>query len=128
MNELKIHDIKNLVEIPDISFYIFLILCILAGLIILALLFFIYKFFKNRKNNRRKEYFQILKDLDFTNSKHTAYTITKYSRLLVSNEREEKLCLELIEELEQYKYKKDVNNLSVEAKSMFERFMDSLDV
>lgn len=128
MNELKIHDIKNLVEIPDISFYIFLTLCILAGLIILALLFFIYKFFKNRKNNRRKEYFRILKDLDFTNSKHTAYTITKYSRLLVSNEREEKLCLELIEELEQYKYKKDVNNLSVEAKSMFERFMDSLDV
>lgn len=128
MNELKIHDIKNLVEIPDISFYIFLTLCILAGLIILALLFFIYKFFKNRKNNRRKEYFRILKGLDFTNSKHTAYTITKYSRLLVSNEREEKLCLELIEELEQYKYKKDVNNLSVEAKSMFERFMDSLDV
>ena len=54
--------------------------------------------------------------------------VTKYSRLIVSNEREKKLAIELIESLEKYKYKKEVENIDNEVKAKFSIFMDSLDV
>lgn len=128
MNELQLHDIKALVSIPDYSFFVFIALIILGLALVSTLAFLIFKIITNRKKDMKKEYFKILKELDLNDSKNAAYTITKYSRLLVSNEREEKLCAELIEELEVYKYKKDVNNLSKEAILTFERFMDSVDV
>lgn len=69
MNDLKLHDIKALESIPDISFYIFILLIALGVAFVCIILFFIYRFFKNRKPNKRKEYFHILKTLDFNNSK-----------------------------------------------------------
>lgn len=66
--------------------------------------------------------------LIFQIQKKSAYTITKYSRLIVSNEREKKLAIELIESLEKYKYKKEVENIDNEVKAKFSIFMDSLDV
>jgi len=129
MNEqLKLHDIKSLETIPDISFYIFILLVVLGIALVCIILFFIYKYFKNKKPNKRKEYYQILKNLDLDDTKNAAYTITKYSRLLARNERELKISHELIEELEKYKYKKEVKPLSNEVKINFERFMDIIDV
>lgn len=128
MNEIKIHDIKNLSQIPDISFYIFLGLSILAIVILLILIFIIYKYFKNKKKNRRKEYYKILKALDLQESKQAAYDISKYARLLISNEREEKLFDELNEELEKFKYKKEVESLNDEVRILFGRYMDIIDV
>ena len=128
MNELKIHDIKDIIQIPDISFYIFLGLSMLAILVLLILIFIIYKYFKNKKKNKRKEYYKILKEIDLKESKKTAYKISKYCRLLVSNEREKNLFNELNEELEKFKYKKEVEPLSDEVKILFGRFMDIIDV
>ena len=128
MNEIKIHDIKSLVEIPDISLYIYMLLWILAIAFIFILIFLLYKFFNNRNKNERKKYYKTLKDLDLKNSKQSAYTISKYVRLLAQNEREKRLASELIEELEKYKYKKEVLQLDDEVKIIFARFMDIIDV
>ncbi len=128
MNEIKIHDIKNLVEIPDISLYIYMFLWILAILFIFIFIFLLYKYFNNKNKNKRKEYYRILKDLDLKDSKQSAYTISKYIKLLAQNEREKRLASELIEELERYKYKKEVEELKDDVKIIFARFMDSLDV
>ncbi len=128
MNEIKIHDIKGLVDIPDISIYIYMILWIVACAVIFIMIFLLYKFFKNRGKNKRKEYYKILKDLDLNKAKESAYTITKYGRLLAHTQREEKLINELIEELEKYKYKKKVKSLDDDIKIAFGRFMDSVDV
>ncbi len=128
MNNLEIHDIKGLTQIPDISFYIFLGLCALGITLLLILIFLLYKYFNNRKKNKRKEYYKILKELDLSNSKQAAYTISKYARLLVSSDRERKICAELIEELEAFKYKKDVEEINDEVKIIFGRFMDIIDV
>ena len=128
MNELKIHDIKDLTQIPDISFYIFLGLSMLAILVLLILIFIIYKYFKNKKKNKRKEYYKILKEIDLNESKESAYKISKYTRLLVTNQREENLFNELNEELEKFKYKKEVEPLNDEVKILFGRFMDIIDV
>lgn len=128
MNEIKIHDIKQLVEIPDISFYIFIALIILIVAFIGLISFLIYKYFNNKKRNLRKEYYKILKDISFDDTKQTAYTISKYTRLLATSDLEIKLCKELIEELEKYKYKKNVEKFDGNVKVRFGIFMDSLDV
>ncbi len=129
MNEkLKLNDIKGLETIPDISFYIFILLIALGLAVVCIVLFFIYRYFKNKKPNKRKEYYNILKTLDFTNSKECAYKITKYCRLLARNEREKKICFELIEELDKYKYKKEVSPLNNDIKINLDRFMDIIDV
>lgn len=128
MNEIKIHDIKELVEIPDISLYIYILLWALAVAIIFVFIFLIYRFFHNKYKNERKKYYKILEELDLQNSKQSAYTISKYIRLLASNEREKRLANELIEELEIYKYKKEVESFDDKVKIIFARFMDSVDV
>ena len=128
MNEIKIHDIKSLVEIPDISLYIYLLLWILGIAFIFILIFFVYKFFYNKNKNERKNYYKTLKELDLKDAKQSAYTISKYVRLLAQSEREKRLSDELIEELEKYKYKKEVKELENDVKIIFARFMDSIDV
>ena len=127
-NELKLHDIKDLAVIPDNSIFIFSALVFLALIIAFLLIIFIIKLIKNRKKDLRKEYYEILENLDYKDSKQTAYTITKYLRLLARNEREKKIANELIEELEEYKYKKDVSSIKEQTKAKLSTFMDVIDV
>ncbi len=128
MNEIKIHDIKDIVEVPDVTFYIYYGLIILAFIALCLVIYFIYKFIKNRKINIRKEYFKILEELDLNNSKNSAYQITKYGHLLARNDREKQLFNDLLSELEVYKYKINVPEFHDDTKALFDVFMDSLDV
>ena len=124
----KLHDIKELEKIPDYSVFIFSILIFLGIIIVLTSIFLFLKYLKNKKISDRKTYYNILKNIDFSDSKKAAYTITKYSRLLASNDREKKLANELIEELEFFKYKKDVKKIDKMSKAKFLTFMEILDV
>ena len=129
-NELlsKLNDIKELEKIPDNSFFIFLALVFISMVLLIIMIFSLIKFMKNRKVSPKKEYYKILKNINFENPKEFAYTFTKYSKLLITNDREKKLANELIEELEKYKYKKIVENLDQEIKAKYKIFMESLDV
>ena len=129
-NELlsKLNDIKELEKIPDNSFFIFLALVFISMVLLIIMIFSLIKFMKNRKVSPKKEYYKILKNINFENPKEFAYTFTKYSKLLITNDREKKLANELIEELEKYKYKKIVENLDEEIKAKYKIFMESLDV
>lgn len=131
MNEniaLKIHDIKDIVEIPDNSIFLFILICFIVILIILGIILLIIKLIKNKKVNVRKEHFEILKNVDFSDSKKAAYTITKSIRFLANNEREKNLSLEIIDELETFKYKKDVEDIDNSLKIKLDRFLDIVDV
>ena len=128
MNPLNIHDIKSLHTIPDYSLYLFIFLILLGIVVISILLYMIYKSIKNRSKNERKEYYQILQNIDFSNPKQAAYTITKYTRLLASTPREIKLTEELIHELEIYKYKKEIAPIEAQIITQFEILMEALDV
>lgn len=124
----KLHDIKELEKIPDNSIFIFSALVFISILIILVILFLLIKYFKNKKISERKNYFNILKNIDFEDSKKAAYTITKYSRLIANTDREKKLANELIEELEFFKYKRNVKNIDKLTKAKYSTFMEILDV
>ncbi|WP_428025742.1 hypothetical protein [Arcobacter sp.] len=127
MNELKINGLKELETIPDISFYMFLLLITVCIIITSLLIYLIYKFFKNRKNPR-KQYYEILKNIDLNNTKTAAYEITKYTKMLAHNERELKLADELISMLEEYKYKKEVKKFENDVIQKYELFMENIDV
>ena len=131
MNEnttLKIHDIKDIVKIPDNSIFIYFALILLSIILALSIIILIIKYFKNKKENKRKIYFNILKDIEFKDSKKDAYTITKYLRLLVLEDREKRLANELINDLEIYKYKKEVSNINTNTKNKLTTLLDILDV
>jgi hypothetical protein len=127
MNELKINGIKGLVSIPDISLYILLLIIVFSLVLIGLVIYLIYKFFKN-KNNPRKEYYQMLKDIDLSDTKKAAYTITLYAKKLVKDDRDKKLADELINLLDEYKYKKDVNKFGNDVKLKYDLFMENIDV
>ena len=131
MNEtIKIHDIKGLIEVPDYSIYIYYGLIIGAILLLCLIGYLIYKFYQNKKQNIRKEYLSKLKAIDFklNSSKQNAYEITKYGQLLAIDDREVQLLNDLVQNLETYKYKKNVDNFDNETKALYDRFIESLDV
>lgn len=126
---LQIHDIKPIVEIPSYSFYIYLLLITLAAVSAVLIIYFTYNYFKNKKNVDEREYLKILKDLDFEDPKKTAYTISIYGWKLAKSERQIRLMEELNHNLEEFKYKKDIDKkIPLNIKSQFDRFMESLDV
>ncbi|RXJ86026.1 hypothetical protein [Arcobacter sp. CECT 8985] len=128
MNNLKINDIKQLVTIPDYSFYIYILLIILAALVLLLVIYFIIKSFLNRKKSDEKIAFEKLQNLCLKNSKEDAYNITKYGKIVAKDKRSKKLYEELKEELEKYKYKKEVYEFDQSTINQFHRFMDAIDV
>lgn len=126
--QIQLHDIKDLLEINDNSFFLFIAIILIGIILILSLLFFIIKFLKNKQDNIKKEYYNELQMLDFSNAKEAAYSITKYGRILANSNREKKVIEELIEELEKYKYKKEVNEIDKNIKAKLSNFLDLLDV
>jgi cellulose synthase/poly-beta-1,6-N-acetylglucosamine synthase-like glycosyltransferase len=128
MNELQLNDIKNLVQIPDYSIYFYYGLIMLIISIFIAIIYIIYNYLKNRKQNIRKIYFKKLKSVDFKNSKQSAYKITKYGYLLVKTHKEKQFLEDLIDQLDKYKYKKNVPIIDDNVKNSFHIFMDILNV
>lgn len=124
----QIHDIKDIVKIPDNSIFIYYGLILLALIITMSILILIIKYFRNKKVNQKKIYFDILKDIEFKNSKEDAYLITKYLRLIVQEDREKILANELINELEDYKYKKEVSSIDSNIKNKLTTLLGVIDV
>ena len=126
---LEIHDIKPIVQIPDFTIYIYYGLIVTSFLFFLVILYFIFKLFKKKEISKEKEYFIILNNIDFNDTKKSSYLISKYGRLLAKSEREKRLIDDIHHSLELYKYKKTIKSeMSPELKNQLNIFMDSLDV
>ena len=126
---IQIHDIKPIVKIPDFSIYIYYGLFFLILLFCSLLIFLLYKYLKKKPKTKADEYYKILQNLDFTHSKDAAYQISKYGRLLATEERQIRLIEELDDALKEYKYKKSVSSeITENIKTKFQVFMESLDV
>jgi len=126
---IKINDIKPIVEIPDLSIYLYYGVLLVGVVLILAILFGIYKFFRSKQKTKEYEYYQKLQSIDFTQSKQSAYDIVKYGRLLAKEERSIRLIEELSESLLKYKYQKNVPEvIDPDTQAQFLVFMESIDV
>ncbi len=124
----QLKDIKPLLDIPDNSFYIYWGLIIFVSLLVLAILFFIAKkFWDNRKINLAKGYVQKLKNINWKDSKQSAYEATHYARLLATDERRKNLFSQLEPMLEQYKYKKEVDKVDHDTQNKFNLYVQVAD-
>jgi uncharacterized membrane protein YhiD involved in acid resistance len=119
---IPIKDIKPNVEIIDYQFIVFIAI-ILIFLIILGV--FLIK--KLKKANPKKKLLEKLKNLDFNNSKKTAYEFTELARNFVNEENKTKYK-EIVKSLEKYKYKKEVPPLSQEDIQNLKKFIKEIRV
>jgi len=126
MNNLKIHDIKPLIEVNDYSLYLFISLIIIGLTVFSYLLYFLYQKFTNKKQNRQKFHIQELKTMDYTQSKTAAYNISKHISCLLKDELQTKLANEVLEDLEQYKYKKEVKPFNTNSILLYKKFLEAL--
>lgn len=124
----QLRDIKPLLEIPDSSYYIYWGFIILASLLIVGILFFVIKkLWENRKVNLAKGYVAALKAIDWSDTKKSAYQATHYARLLATDERKKEIFSQLEPMLEQYKYKKKVEDVDTETRNKFNLYVQVAD-
>lgn len=132
MNEQNIsaqlRDIKPLLEIPDSSYYIYWGLIAFVSLLLLGVLFFLLKkLWDNRKINLVKGYLEAIRKIDWADTKKSAYQATHYARLLATDERRKELFSQLEPMLEQYKYKKEVNDIDTDTRNKFNLYVQVAD-
>ena len=120
----QLRDIKPLLEIPDSSYYIYWGLIIFASLLVVGILFFVVKkLWDNRKINLAKGYLEAIQNINWVDTKKSAYEATHYARLLATDERRKELFSQLEPMLEQYKYKKEVGELDQDTQNKFNLYV-----
>jgi len=132
MNEenlsVQLRDIKPLLEIPDSSYYVYWGLIGAGVLLVLGVLFFVLKkFWDKRKVNLEKGYLEAIKNIDWVDTKKSAYEATHYARLLATDERRKELFSQLEPMLEQYKYKKEVEQVDTDTRNKFNLYVQVAD-
>jgi hypothetical protein len=132
MNENNISallkDIKPLLEIPDNSYYIYWGLILFASLLLVGVLFFVLKkLWDNRKINLAKGYLEAIRNIDWVDTKKSAYEATHYARLLATDERRKELFSQLEPMLEKYKYKKEVDDVDHDTQNKFNLYVQVAD-
>ena len=124
----QLRDIKPLLEIPDSSYYLYWGLIIFAASLVLGIVFFVLKkLWDNRKVNLAKSYLVSIKKIDWKDTKKSAYEATHYGRLLATDERRRELFSQLEPLLEQYKYKKEVDEVDQETRNRFNLYVQVAD-
>lgn len=128
--DIPLHDIKPIVEVDEYSLY-YLISLIGASLLVLALVFYaIYFIYKKMKEvSLKKESKIVLESLDFSDTKKTAYAMSRYGDLFKDDSPEHKEIFEkLTQKLLEYKYKKSVASFDDETLALFETYKGMLRV
>lgn len=128
--DIPLHDIKPLIEIQEYSMYYLIGVSVIGVVLFLALAYLAFKYFKNRNQfNIRKFNLNKLKTIDFSEPKKAAYEITSYGLVFKDDsERHSRAFTSLQEDLESYKYKKNVDDFSDDTKHLFEIYLGMLDV
>ncbi len=119
----KLRDIKPLVEIPDFSFFLYLLFIIVATTLAAVVVYFLIRLMGRKKKDRRAEILARLRNLDLNDAKKTAYELTKYGRYIVTDESRARLYEDLVRKLTRYKYKKEVPPLDEDIKRQIRLFL-----
>lgn len=130
-NELKLHDIKPLVPIEDYSFYYFLGFSFVVVVLLAGVFYLLLKWLKERKKeNLRKRHLEILRSIDLhKDPKKAAYMLTKYGATFKDDDiRHKEMYENMLNKLERYKYRKEVEPFDEETVGIIELYRDICDV
>ena len=128
--DIPLHDIKPLMEVPDSSFTLFMIVLLIVVVLLFGALYLLYRFIQSQKTvNYRKIHYQALKKIDFTDPKRAAYAITEHGRIFAEDsERLNETYVNLVSRLEVYKYQKVVAKIDDESRSYYKIYLGMIDV
>ena len=128
--DIPLHDIKGLVDVPDYSLYYFIavitvVLVVLGGVIYLG-----YRYLKHKNRfDIRKEHLKRFKNIDLNNTKQAAYDLTRYGLTFRDDSSRHAKHYELmVQHLEPFKYKKEVEKFDSETLRHIHNFEEMLDV
>ena len=118
-----IRDIKPAVDLPDISFYIYWgLLAAVLAVFMGALVLLILRLRGMKRRNREKAYLEALHRVEWSDPKAAAYIVTRYGRLLATDDRRKELFSQLLPLLERYKYRIKVEKVDEETRRRFELY------
>jgi Ca2+/Na+ antiporter len=126
LNDIKLYDIKPIMEIPDNSLSILVGIVVALLLFVVLVVYFLYK--KRKKLTKERRVYRLLTKIDLSDTKNSAYLITKYSRVLATTESLKNIADELDRLLSEYKYKKETPPFSDEVVAKYHLFVEMLDV
>ncbi len=125
MEELK--DIKGFVEVPDESFFYFMLSIGLALVFIAFLVWLVLWLRKPKRKSKRlspKELAKLeLQKIDFSDTKEAVYSFSENAQIISP---EHPALLDLLPKLEMYKFKKEVPELSSEDKEKMKSIIKEL--
>lgn len=126
---IPLNDIAPLVEIHDYSLYYFIALTLIATALLAALFLALVKQWRKRKLSIRKEKFNELSRIEFSDPKYAAYTISEVGRFFASdNERTQAAYRNLFDRLEPYKYAPKVEMIDEETLGYYRLYLEIIDV
>ncbi len=128
--DIPLHDIKTIVEIDEFSLYYFLGFSLIVTIIIVTIIYYIYKWIKNKNSyNKRKEYLKLLKQLKLNDAKYSAYSFTTLGAIFKDDTpKHSKIYTELLQKLEEHKYKKEVDSFDKQTLKLIKQYVDMIDV
>lgn len=128
--DVPLHDIKNIVEVQEYSFYYLLGVIVLSALVLSTIVYFVFKYLQKRNEyNQRKEHFELLNLIDLNDTKSAAYGVSKYGATFANDgERQSGMYKNISARLEQFKYRKDVDSFDEETLAFIELYKGMIDV
>jgi len=127
MNQILLHDIFPPLEVNDNSLLVFIVLVVVSVTLIFLSMSWILKKYSFNRDKTLKKHLSILKNCDLSQARVSAFCISYYGRLLAQSREEKALIEELIRELEIYKYKKNMPEISSELKERVLMFIDTIE-
>ncbi len=120
------NDIEPIVEIINYSFYYFIAILVALFITVYFTIKSTLNFLKKR-DNLKFQAINELKTLDWSDSKAAAYKITELGRVVSGSDRSQRVLDSLIQELEQYKYRKSVDEVSDTVKGQLNIFLEVIE-
>lgn len=124
--DIPLHDIKPIVEVHEYSLQYLLGISFVVLLLIVGVFYLLYLWIKKRNEfNIRKEHMKIFNTLPFKDTKKSAYAITFYGATFKDDSpRHTEMFNNLTSRLEDYKYKKKVEELDKETLGYVELYKE----
>lgn len=128
--DIPLHDIKPLVEVPDNSFVLFVIVVVAGAVLLCALLYLLWRYMRRAKEaNLRQLSYEALQNIDFSDAKQAAYAITRHGLPFANDgERYREAYDSLVQRLAPYKYKKVVDPIDEETVAYYRIYLGMIDV
>ena len=128
--DIPLHDIKPLVEVPDSSFVLFVIVVAVGAAVLVAVAYLLWQHLRRQKEvNIRKLNYEALQDMDFSDPKQAAYAITRHGHCFTGDgERYKETYDNLVSRLAPYKYKKSVDPIDDETVGYYRIYLEMIDV